>query len=163
VPTRREDLGSWLEGTPGGTPDESTSALGHAASGRGSLASVGRRLAALVVDWTMSLAISAAFFPGPEPAVVPLLSGDPSATLGVFAVSTVVLVALLGHTVGHRLLGIRVVRLADAVSASGPRPPGPLAALIRTGLLCLVIPAVIWDRSGRGMHDVAARTAIVRR
>ena len=43
------------------------------------------------------------------------------------------------------------------------RPPGPGAALLRTGLLCLVIPAVIWDASGRGMHDVAAGTVILRR
>ena len=41
--------------------------------------------------------------------------------------------------------------------------PGLLAAVLRTVLLCLVIPAVIWNAQGRGMHDVAAGTAVVRR
>ncbi|MFE4466652.1 RDD family protein, partial [Oerskovia sp. NPDC056781] len=29
-------------------------------------------------------------------------------------------------------------------------------------LLCLVVPAVVWDGDGRGMHDKAAGTVIVR-
>jgi uncharacterized RDD family membrane protein YckC len=34
---------------------------------------------------------------------------------------------------------------------------------VRTALLCLVIPAVVWDADGRGLHDKAAGTVIVRR
>ena len=162
--SRREGLGSWLEGTPGDDPSDGTSEAGLAATGNGSIASVPRRLVAVTADWVLSLAVSAAFFPADEPAALPLLSGDPLATLGVFAVSTVVLVATLGHTVGHRLLGIRVVRWAEARSAGSPaRAPGLVAALVRTVLLALGIPAVVWDRSGRGMHDVAAGTVPVRR
>jgi uncharacterized RDD family membrane protein YckC len=33
---------------------------------------------------------------------------------------------------------------------------------VRTVLLCLVIPAFIWDRDGRGLHDKAAGTVVVR-
>jgi uncharacterized RDD family membrane protein YckC len=29
-------------------------------------------------------------------------------------------------------------------------------------LLCLLVPALISDRDGRGLHDKAARTAVVR-
>jgi uncharacterized RDD family membrane protein YckC len=29
-------------------------------------------------------------------------------------------------------------------------------------LLALLVPALIWDRDGRGMHDKAAGTALVR-
>ncbi len=38
----------------------------------------------------------------------------------------------------------------------------PLQVLIRTLLLCFVVPAVLTSRDGRSFHDVAARTRIVR-
>ena len=107
------------------------------------------------------MAISAAFFPSPDPPSGGLLAGEPLATLAVFGVSTVILVGLLGHTIGHRVAGLRVVRAGhddDVV-----RPPGLPRAVLRTALVCLVIPALIWERGGRGLHDVAAGTAIVRR
>lgn len=167
---RREDLGSWLEGTPAGGAGERRSTLGLPSQGSGSRARLGRRLGGVALDWTLCMAISAAFFPSDRPAALPILAGDPMATLAVFAVSTTLLVGLLGHSIGHRLLGLQVVRLANLPSRragsrdGGPlRPPGLVAGAIRTVLLCLAIPAVIWDSSGRGMHDVAARTVLVRR
>jgi len=167
VAGRREDLGSWLEGTPGGEPDDS--GLGLPSTGRGARAGLGRRVVGVAVDWLASLAVSAALFPEPEPVTGGILAGRPLATLGVFAVSTVVLVGLLGTTIGHRLAGIRVVRLRDvtrdgAGTAEGGRvgPPGLVAGLVRTGLLCLVVPAVVWDSDGRGLHDAAAGTVVVR-
>jgi hypothetical protein len=30
-------------------------------------------------------------------------------------------------------------------------------------LLCLSVPALIWDRDQRGLHDKAAKTVLVRR
>ena len=39
---------------------------------------------------------------------------------------------------------------------------GLLRAALRTLLLCLLIPALIWDRDGRGLHDKAAGTVVVR-
>jgi len=167
VAPRREDLGSWLEGTPGGAPDEGR--LGLPASGPGSRATLSRRVVALAIDWTLSLAVSSAAFPSGDQAVTPMLAGEPFATLGVFALSTTLLVALLGTTIGHRVAGIRVVRLGDVTGdgdvagTARQRPPGPVAAVVRTALLCLVIPAAVWDGDGRGLHDVAAGTVIVRR
>jgi len=42
------------------------------------------------------------------------------------------------------------------------RPPGLLRATLRTLLLLLLVPAVIWDRDGRGLHDKLAGTLLVR-
>ena len=157
--SRREDLGSWLEGTPGGGEPEGVSRLGLPLTGRGSLASVPRRIVAVGIDWMLCLLIASAFFPDPDAVAGSILTGDPLATLAVFGVSTFVLVALLGNTVGQRLVGLRVSRLQDVPTT---RPPGPWAAAVRTVLLCLVIPAAVWDAAGRGLHDTAARTVIVR-
>ena len=159
--TRREDLGSWLEGTPGRTSDAGGSGTGLPTRGSGSMATTPRRLVALAVDWMLALAVSAAFFPDPARAGSGILSGDEVATLAVFAVSTTILVSLVGHTVGHRLLGLRVVRVTPSDGA--PQNPGLAEGLLRTGLLCLVIPAVVWTGEGRGLHDVAAGTVVVRR
>lgn len=150
----REDLGSWLEGPPAEPAGESR--LGLPLEGPGSLAPMSRRLLALVVDWFGSLAVSGLLFPE-DGATRGLLAGDRLATLAVFGVSSAVLVGLLGHTIGHRLVGLRVVRLRDG------RVPGPVAGLVRSALLLLVVPAAVWDRDGRGLHDVAAGTVIVRR
>ncbi len=151
---RREDLGSWLEGPP--TDPAGESRLGLPAGGPGSLAPMPRRILALAIDWFGSLAVSGLLFPE-DGAARGVLAGDPFATLAVFAVSSVVLVGLLGHTIGHRVTGLRVARLRDG------RVPGPVAGVVRTALLLLVVPAVVWDGDGRGLHDVAAGTVIVRR
>jgi len=79
----------------------------------------------------------------------------PFKPLAVFALMNLLLVGTLGSTIGHRLLGLRVVRLGGAGA-------GPLLAAIRTVLLAVVIPAVIWDRDTRGFHDKIAGTVLVR-
>jgi uncharacterized RDD family membrane protein YckC len=160
---RREDFGSWLEGTPGADEDRRGSSLGLPEEGPGSQARLGRRLVALAVDWVLSMAVASLFWR--EPGGVGPFTAQPWATLAVFAGTTALFVALLGHTFGHRLLGLRVVRLVVEDGRRRPvaGPPGLLAGAVRTGLLCLVIPAVVWDGTGRGLHDVAASTVIVRR
>lgn len=156
-------MGSWLEGGPSGEGDRGA-ALGLPAAGPGSAAPLGRRVVALLLDWVLCLLIASAFFPTAEGAFWERADG--MVTLAVFAVENVALVGTLGFTVGHRVLGLRVRR-------AGPTPDGPLPddgrapglgrAALRTVLLCLVIPAVVWDSDGRGLHDRAAGTAIVRR
>lgn len=160
---RREDLGSWLEGTPGRHPGSPTSENRGPEGGRGAAAGLGRRALALGVDWLASMAVASLFWR--EEGGVGPFAADPWATLGVFAVSTAVLVAVLGNTIGHRLLGLRVVPVVEEsdVRRAPAAPPGVRAGLVRTALLCLVVPAVVWDRSGRGLHDVVARTIVVRR
>ena len=156
----RENIGSWLEGNPAGGEGAYRGArLGLPPTGRGSLAGLGRRIAALLVDWFASLLVASVVFP--HDAV-----GRSWGPLAVFALENVVLVGSIGSSLGHRLLGMRVRRVATPPAepvADDGRAPGFLAAAIRTVLICVVIPAVIWDADGRGLHDRAAGTAIVRR
>ncbi len=121
----------------------------------------GLRLVGVAVDWVLCLLISSAFFPAGDTSALTavervLLAGDPMATLVIWMVQHLVLVATLGTTVGHRLVGLRVTR------EDGAPFVGVLRALARTVLLALVIPAVVWGPDGRGLHDRAAGTLIVR-
>jgi uncharacterized RDD family membrane protein YckC len=144
----RRDIASWMDGPPSakerglGYPGEQ---LGLPEQGPGSVARPGRRLVALAVDWIGCLLVSNGFF-----------GGDPWATLGVFAALHVLTLGSIGASPGHALLGLRLRRLDGGW-------PGPLPAVVRTVLLCLVIPAVVYDRDQRGLHDRVARTVLVRR
>lgn len=80
---------------------------------------------------------------------------DQQLTLVVFAAEVLVLTGLAGGSAGQLVYGLRVVRL-DGRRAGLPR------AALRTLLLMLLIPALIWDRDGRGLHDQAAGTVVVR-
>jgi uncharacterized RDD family membrane protein YckC len=120
-------------------------------SGPGSLARFGRRLVAVAVDWFLCTLIAAGLL-GYHVGEGGL---GPFKPLAVFVLMNLILVGTLGSTIGHRLLGIRVVRL-DGVAA------GPILATIRTALLAVVIPAVIWDRDTRGFHDKIAGTVTTR-
>ena len=119
--------------------------LGLPASGPGSIAGVGRRLVAVTIDWFSCQLICAAFF-----------GSDPWWTLGLFGVLHVLTVATLGFSPGHRLLGMQVRRMDGGWA-------GPVPALIRTILLCLAVPALVFDSDSRGLHDRAAGTVLVRR
>jgi uncharacterized RDD family membrane protein YckC len=110
-----------------------------------SVASMGRRLLALLVDWLLCMVIAYGF------------THTQFWTIAVFAVEVYLLTAVSGFTVGKRLLGIRVIR----VSKPG-QPIGFRWALVRTLLLLTVIPALLSDRDLRGLHDRAADTVVVR-
>jgi uncharacterized RDD family membrane protein YckC len=142
----RKDIGSWLSGPDtSGISKYPGERLGFPESGPGSMARAGRRILAITIDWTIALLISNVF-----------LGGNSMATLAVFAAEQILLIGTLGYSIGHRAMGIHVVR-PDGSAA------GPLAALVRTVLLCLVIPAVIFDPDQRGLHDKAMNTVLVRR
>ncbi|UVJ41079.1 RDD family protein [Arthrobacter sp. CJ23] len=141
----RKDIGSWLTGPDtSGISKYPGERLGLPESGPGSMARAGRRILAIAIDWTIALVISNFAF-----------GGNQWATLAVFAAEQILLIGTLGYSIGHRMAGIHVVRL-------GGGPAGPLAALVRAVLLCLVIPAVIFDPDQRGIHDKAMNTILIR-
>lgn len=150
----RRDIGSWLEGPRARTVGDSEypgQALGMPQSGPGSIARFGPRLVAILIDWAIATVIASAFFKVPWPAT----GSGPFIILGIFGVMNLLLVGTIGTTIGHRIMGMRVIGM------SGGRATFFQAAA-RTILLCLGLPAVVWDRDGRGLHDKIPNTVIVR-
>jgi len=155
----RKDFGSWLEGPRSRTVDASEwpgQRLGLPPEGPGSLAGFGARVVAILIDWVISLFIAAGLFGVPLPfSERPATGGQSFIVLGVLAVMNVALVGTIGTTIGHRIMGLQV-RSVEGGRAS------VLQAVSRTILLCLAVPAVVWDRDGRGLHDKVANTVIIR-
>jgi len=122
-----------------------------------SVAPMGRRMLALIVDWLLcSLIVSSItghilFGNAQDPHYFAAQYG----TLVLYTLEVYLLTAISGLTVGKRLFRIR------AISTDG-RPPGFKWAAVRTVLLLFVIPACITDRDLRGLHDRAANTIVVR-
>lgn len=127
--------------------------LGLPQSGRGSLAPTGLRLLAFVVDAVASGLVAALFVHGGSTGA-DRLPGTWS--LVPFTLNYVVGLLVAGRTLGMYLFGLRVIRVSNDV------PVDPLRAIVRTALLILFIPALIFDRDNRGMHDRLTDTAVVR-
>ena len=128
--------------------------LGLPESGRGSIGRIGRRIGALAIDLAASSLIAYAFFPSYDE-VTGLSFANPWAANIIFVLLQILFIPTIGGSPGHRLAGLRVLRMDGAWS-------GLWRPIVRTALLMLVIPAVIWDSDQRGVHDKAAGTILVR-
>ncbi|GAA1849594.1 RDD family protein [Pseudonocardia ailaonensis] len=125
--------------------------FGLPAAGVGSTAGFGRRFVGVLVDWLLGYVITLAVLG---------LDALGSTSIGwwvwlAWFVITLVPTALFGMTPGMVAVGIRVARV-DMAAAVGIR------AILRTVLLGLVVPPVIRDDDGRGWHDRASQTIVVR-
>ncbi len=126
--------------------------LGLPATGRGSIASWRRRVIALVVDWFTSLLAAA---------LIGQALGVSAAwadwlPLVVFWLESALGTALAGGSFGQLALRVQVRRL------DGTRLD-PVGALLRSLLICLVVPAVVYNRDNRGLHDLAVRSVVINR
>jgi hypothetical protein len=151
----RQAIGSWLSGPRAAAEEMGVDfgyrgrRLGLPEEGPGSIAPLGRRFGALFIDWALCVLIAYG---------LPAHGDFPSAgnwALLVFLVMSVLTVGTVGSTVGKRMLGLRVI------SVDGRRL-SLLRTLVRSALLAAAIPALIWDRDGRGLHDRLARSVQVR-
>ncbi len=117
------------------------------------LASLGRRFAALFIDWVLCLLIARLFLP---------LTGDAWRPL----VPSLVLIAeyafflgLFGQTPGMRVTRIRCAPMRDGdVHGGGLGVP---RAALRGLLLALVVPGLVMDGQRRGWHDRAAGSVML--
>lgn len=132
--------------------------LGLPASGRASLAPLGARIGAWLVDSVASALVAALFVEvvhrGHHRSFADRLPGYWS--LIPFALDYVLGILFAGRTLGMYLFGLRVIRVDRDEAVN------PWRALLRTLLLMLLVPAVVFDRDGRGLHDRYTDTAVVR-
>ncbi|MFJ3978282.1 RDD family protein [Streptomyces sp. NPDC090021] len=151
----RQAIGSWLSGPKAAAEDMGVDfghpgqRLGLPQEGPGSVARFGRRIGAVTIDWIGCQLIAYGLITGRD------LGAAGNWTLGLFVVLAILTVGTVGFTPGKRALGLRVV-----AEDGGRLGFGRVA--VRTLLLALVIPALIWDRDGRGLHDRLARAVQVR-
>lgn len=151
----RDAIGSWLDGPKAAAEQAGVDfgyrgeRLGLPEEGPGSIAPVGRRIGALFIDWFLCLVIAYGLIAQGD------ARGANQWTTVVFAVLSVLTLGTIGMTPGKRLLRLRVVRLDGTRLGFG-------AVVLRTLLLLLVIPAVVWDRDTRGLHDKAVGAVQVR-
>jgi uncharacterized RDD family membrane protein YckC len=122
-----------------------------ATPGPGVPAGLGRRAGAIALDWLVALLL-ARLIPGAEYG-----SRDSAlATLAIFALEIIVLTWLTGSSFGQRILGIAVV------SETGGRL-SLWRIVVRTLLICIVIPALVYDSQRRGLQDLAVGSRVVMR
>lgn len=145
----------WLTGPTlpeGSWPGER---LGLPPEGPGAVASMLRRVGGIAIDWVLATIIANLILD------VDILAMN-IAIHSTFAVLYLLSVWLLGRTPGHLAMGIGVVDIATRGTLASTGPVGLLRGLLRTLLVCVVLPVVITDPDGRGLHDQATRTVVVR-
>ena len=158
---------SWLSGPapaePGnpahGPSDYPGQRLGMPERGTGSVARLGRRTAAYLLDGIVASGLAALTVP------LGLMSQEHYAqsldsrflALGIWLVLGVVCVRLFTFTPGQFVSGLMVVPV------DGSSHVGIGRALVRNLLVILVIPALFTDSDQRSIHDLATKTAVVRR
>lgn len=136
-----------MDGAPSVPRDEEHvpgSTWGLPPTGLGSVAPASLRLASYAIDWAVC-------------AIASLLLTDRGLALvwPLFTGMSILLLSLFGVTIGQFVLHLRVQPVAR-------RWPMPIRATVRTVLLLLLIPTLIWNRDGQPLQDVAAGTAVVR-
>lgn len=121
-------------------------------AGPGSVASFNQRLGGVLVDLLVATLIGGlvnGFLPSPT------LQTKQGVGIGVLLLMYAVLLPTAGQTLGMRVARIRVQRLDG-------RLLGFLPALLRGALVVLTLPALFTDRDGRGLHDKAVGSVVVR-
>jgi uncharacterized RDD family membrane protein YckC len=155
VDESRKAIGSWIEGPRAGAEQAGAEfgyrgkRLGLPEEGPGAIAGAGRRLAAIFIDWMLCYLVVYALIANRDVNQVNIWI-----TVLFYLVSVLTLTAA-GATPGKKLLGLRVVSLNGGRASLGQ-------VALRSFLLVLVVPALIWDRDSRGMHDKAVGTVEVR-
>ncbi|MCW2496760.1 RDD family protein [Jatrophihabitans sp.] len=133
--------------------------IGLPESGPASLASSGPRAGALLIDAIASILIAGLvvqiFHHGHSHDLTTRL--PKSWSLIPFALDYIVGMLVAGRTLGMYFCGLRIIRVDDQ-----SQPVNPWRAVLRTFLLMLFVPAVVWDKDGRGLHDRYSDTAVVR-
>ncbi|QIK72875.1 RDD family protein [Propioniciclava coleopterorum] len=127
--------------------------LGLPESGRGALAPWRARVSALVIDWGASMAVAVGAFGG---GVFEANTWRSFMILAVFFVQKALLTAFTGSSFGQLITGVGIRRTDGS-------PVGLWRAVVRSAMVCLVLPAVVVGPDRRGLDDLALGTVVVNR
>ena len=110
----------------------------------------GKRILALIFDWVAAILVVQVIPNGPDYGT----QSNSLLTLLVFAIEVTLFTWMMGSSFGQRIVGLRV---KDLIKDSNPTL---VQSLIRTLLIVLLIPPLLADAEGRGLHDRIAKTKI---
>lgn len=128
--------------------------LGLPEKGPQSVARVGRRFAAIAVDWVISVLVLM-LMTGRSYGEISSSAAGQLELLGVFVALQILSIWAIGGSIGHRLLRLYIVNVRGG-RVDFWRP------IVRSVLLALVIPALVWDSDQRGFHDKIAGTLLLK-
>lgn len=128
--------------------------LGLPETGHQSVARVGRRVLALFIDWVSAILVTM-LITGTSYIALASSNAGQLTILAVFVGLQIVGIWAIGGSMGHRLCGLYLVNV-NGGSLDPWRP------VVRSVLLGLVIPALVWDSDQRGFHDKIAGTILLR-
>jgi uncharacterized RDD family membrane protein YckC len=111
----------------------------------------GKRILALIIDWASAILVVQVIPNAPEYGT----QRNSLLTLIIFALEVILFTWLMGSSFGQRIVGLRV---KDFVKDSNP---SLLQSIFRTLLIVLIIPPLLADSDGRGLHDRLAKTKII--
>jgi uncharacterized RDD family membrane protein YckC len=110
----------------------------------------GKRILALIIDWAAAILVVQVIPNGPEYGT----QSNSLLTLLIFAIEVALFTWMMGSSFGQRIVGLRV---KDFVKDSNP---SLLQSIFRTLLIVLIIPPLLADSDGRGLHDRLVKTKI---
>ena len=117
-------------------------------------ASWGRRILALIVDWTLCTLAVILLFGLDE--YTQTGSTASLMVLPVYVVESALLTWLAGGSAGKLLTGLCVVPADGRLHRLNP-----LKVLVRQVMIALVIPPLVFRADGRGLHDIVAGTSTI--
>lgn len=120
--------------------------LGLPEAGQGSVGRIGRRALAIIIDWGLAGVPAYFLVSGPHPELWHLL---------FFALIQIIFIPTIGGSLGHTACSLRVIPIAGGWV-------GVWRPIVRTVLLLLVIPVLVWDSDQRGFHDKVAGTVLIK-
>jgi uncharacterized RDD family membrane protein YckC len=112
----------------------------------------GKRILALIIDWAAAILVVQVIPNGPEYGT----QSNSLLTLIVFATEVTLFTWMMGSSFGQRIVGLRVI---DFYSDSNPTF---VQSVFRTFLIVVLVPPLLADAEGRGLHDRLAKTKIIK-
>lgn len=125
--------------------------LGLPETGSGSAAGWGRRIGALFIDWLASNFVAYVIVQSTGTSLL-----QEWVTLAVFFAEVSLFTGLVGGSFGQLAVRVGIVRIDG-------RQLTILNAMVRTFLICLVIPPIVFNPDRRGIHDLVVGTIALER